>query len=136
MNCELLKKRRKELGLKQEDVAKQLEINRATISKYENGQIEPPLKQLAQLAAILHLPLDDLVEGKTRDAIKQSMESGILNATEITHYLLGFHSTPDEIDLLSSYHKLNNVGKNEAIKRVEELAEIPKYQKQEPQEDK
>ena len=39
----------------------------------------------------------------------------------------------DEKELLSDYHNLNCYGKEEARKRVNELTEIPKYQRKDEQ---
>ena len=39
---------------------------------------------------------------------------------------------PSELKILQAYHKLNLDGQKKAIDRVEELTEIPRYQRQEP----
>lgn len=45
MNALYIKKRRKELGLKQEDLAKKLGVSVKTISNYENGEVIPESKK-------------------------------------------------------------------------------------------
>ena len=45
MNALEIKKRRKELGLNQEDLAKKLGVSLKTISNYENGEVIPDTKQ-------------------------------------------------------------------------------------------
>lgn len=50
-----IKNARKAAGLTQEELAKELGINRATISKYEKGMIEPSISQLNKIAKILNM---------------------------------------------------------------------------------
>lgn len=55
-----IKNARKRLGMTQNELAKKLGINRATLSKYETGQIDPTVSQLMKIADALNLPLFDL----------------------------------------------------------------------------
>ena len=48
-----IKAARKAKGLTQADFAKALGLNRATISKYESGIVEPSVKQLKKMADVL-----------------------------------------------------------------------------------
>lgn len=61
---EQLKRLRKEKKLSQDDLAEQLFISRQSISKYENGESIPDLDNLAKIANILEVSLDELVLGK------------------------------------------------------------------------
>lgn len=61
---EQLKRLRKEKKLSQDDLAEQLFISRQSISKYENGESTPDLDNLAKIANILEVSLDELVLGK------------------------------------------------------------------------
>ena len=52
---ERMKSRRKELGISADDVAKALNVSRATVFRYENGDIEKvPGNVLEPLANVLH----------------------------------------------------------------------------------
>ena len=49
-NGNLLRKLRKEKSLTQKELADTLGVNRATVSKYESGVIEPSISQLKEIA--------------------------------------------------------------------------------------
>lgn len=56
--------RRKELGLTQAQLAEALGVDTETLSRFERGKHLPSLKTLERLAALLVVPLSDLlVEG-------------------------------------------------------------------------
>ena len=50
-----LKKARKDAGYNQNEVSKLLNISRSSLSKYENGQLEPSLETLAKLAQFYNI---------------------------------------------------------------------------------
>ena len=56
-----LKELRKQLGLKQDDVAQRLGVKRVTIAAYESGRIIPPPGKLRLLARIYDADLQDLI---------------------------------------------------------------------------
>ena len=58
---ENLQRLRKEKGLSQEDVAQKLFVSRQSVSKWENGNAEPGVKDLAALADMFGVTLDELV---------------------------------------------------------------------------
>ena len=58
---ENLQRLRKEKGLSQEDVARELFVSRQSVSKWENGNAEPGVKDLAVLADLFGVTLDELV---------------------------------------------------------------------------
>lgn len=53
-----LKQLRKESNKTQEEVSKQLKITRATLSRYEKGEIEPPITTVMDLANFFNVSLD------------------------------------------------------------------------------
>ena len=57
MNYQLMRKARKAAKITQDDLSTLLGVNRATISKYENGIISPPASQLFKIAQILDIDL-------------------------------------------------------------------------------
>ncbi len=59
-----LKQLRKRKGLSQLKVAMDLNMNQNTISRYENGEREPGIRELIQLADYFNVSLDYLV-GRT-----------------------------------------------------------------------
>ena len=52
---------RKAAKVTQEELAKRLGINRATLSKYENGTIDLSLSQFQKIASVLGVPLSQLL---------------------------------------------------------------------------
>ena len=53
---------RKAVKITQEELAKKLGINRATLSKYENGTIDLSLSQLQKIAEALGVEVWDLLD--------------------------------------------------------------------------
>ena len=159
---------RKKLNFTQDDLAAKLGVNRATISKYENGVIDIPPSQARELARILKIGNwyelypeekqgDAIVEdvfdracltfsGKEVDSediaheIKQDMMDEAMTYEEFQDakntdvHDIQLHLLENDVHrrlmqkIDDSMRVLNDDGKQEAVKRVEELTEIPKYQ--------
>jgi transcriptional regulator with XRE-family HTH domain len=68
LNRDRLKKLRKELRLNQSDVASKLNIRRETYTKYETGDIQPPIDQIIRLSDLFNVSTDYLLS-KTDDPI-------------------------------------------------------------------
>ena len=99
-----IKSARKAKKLTQRQFAELIGAKHNSISNWENNQNKPDPDTIERICGVL----------------------------EITpSYLLGIgeEQTISKMEkvLLDSYNKLNDIGKKEAIKRVSELAEIPKY---------
>ena len=63
MNIGIKIKKYRELNkMTQKDVAEILEVEPGTISKYENGTIEPNIESLKRLAEIFNVTVDELVK--------------------------------------------------------------------------
>ena len=62
-----IKFRRKELGFKQEDLAKKCNVSRQTINAIENNKYDPSLLLAFRLASILQTTVDDLFNHKDGD---------------------------------------------------------------------
>lgn len=102
-----IREARKTAGLTQEQLAKLLGINRATLSRYESGEIDPPLSQLNRIADTLNIPIEDLL--------------GIDRENRVV--------TPTD-KLLHFFDRLNETGQQKAIERIEELSEISRYRRE------
>lgn len=59
-----LKQLRTDKKIKQSDLAKAIDTSQQVISQYENGQLTPSLDRLVEIAQILDVTLDELVEFK------------------------------------------------------------------------
>ena len=55
-----IRTRRKELGLSQEDLARQCGVSRQTVNAIENNKYDPTLSLAFRLAKILGLTVDEL----------------------------------------------------------------------------
>lgn len=163
MESSNLRKARKAAGLKQDELAAALKVNRATISKYENGAIELPVSHAKILAPILRVKWYELYpEERQGDAIASDLTERLkatsgkpwrklsdVEAYEIGLLQLQFNSNKDRIAFF--YGKLNTDGKLVASKHfyknldesklaevadyVEQLAKTPQYQRTEQPED-
>ena len=66
--AERIKKRRKELGLRAEDVAEKIGVSRSTMFRYENGEIEKlPYTNLVPIAKALNTTVEYLMFGCVED---------------------------------------------------------------------
>lgn len=72
---------RKKKGLSQEAVAEKLGVSRQTISKWENDETLPDIRQAKKLAVLYSLTLDELIEF---DADVQEIQEVINKTTEET----------------------------------------------------
>lgn len=107
-----IKTRRKELGFTLKEIADKVGVASSTIQRYENGTISQyKLPILESIAKVLNV---NPVWFTREDA---QMEIDNIN----TSY------DDDEIQLLNNFKKLNQIGKDEANKRVQELTYIYKY---------
>ena len=61
--AENLRRRRKELGLSQEQLGARANIQMADISRYESGSRDPRITTVARLALALDVPIAELLEG-------------------------------------------------------------------------
>ena len=66
MLCDILKELREDTNLTQLEVAEKLSLTRQTISRYETGDIEPPISTLIKLADLYNCSLDYLT-GRTKE---------------------------------------------------------------------
>lgn len=74
---------RKKTGLSQQELADRISVTRQTISNWECGQGAPALDKAAELAAIYHVSLDDLVGDNVGIIVKTKRNpSRLLKALE------------------------------------------------------
>ncbi|PCF45031.1 helix-turn-helix domain-containing protein [Staphylococcus delphini] len=63
---EQIRKYRKSSGLTQEALAEKLNTTRQSVSKWEQGSLEPNIQMLNNLSKLFDVSLDNLVNGKER----------------------------------------------------------------------
>ena len=95
--------------MNQTELASKIGVNRATLSKYENGQIDPTVSQLMKIADALNLPLFDLFFADSDDYEFIKM-LGLTNPGKIKESLDAVKPLPDKYATLSRI--LNYAGYN------------------------
>lgn len=129
----LLKQLREEKNVSMDKMIEDLKslysinIAKSTISKWENNKADPSMENAKVLCNYFNISLDYLL-GLSKFKNKEE---------EITDYkkrMINFAKKHNnnfcESKLLNNFNKLNDEGKNEAVKRVEELTELSKYKKE------
>ncbi len=111
-----IQSKRIELKFSYQDLANKTGLSKSTLQRYETGSIRNiPLDKLEILANALEVSPMWII-GYDVPMVKES--SNNINSDDKTTLLL------------DSFNKLNEEGKNEAIKRVDELTELSKYKKE------
>ena len=120
---DMIRKYRTEKGLTQKKLGELCGIADSNIRKYESGNQNPKRETLQKIADALDIPVNRLLAGKiiSRDELKEK-----LSEYGLTHLV---PDTEEERTVLENCKKLNETGKKEAAKRVEELTHLEKYTK-------
>ena len=120
---DMIRKCRTEKGLTQKKLGELCGIADSNIRKYESGNQNPKIETLQKIADALDIPVKRLLAGKiiSRDELKEK-----LSEYGLTHLV---PDTEEERTVLENCKKLNETGKKEAAKRVEELTHLEKYTK-------
>ena len=77
--AEQIRKHRKENNLTQDQLATELHTTRQTVSKWEQGTIEPNVQMIVQLAQRFDISTDELLTGQTSHPYKEKNHNHILN---------------------------------------------------------
>jgi|InofroStandDraft_1065614.scaffolds.fasta_scaffold04159_13 transcriptional regulator with XRE-family HTH domain len=115
MTGDNIKRIRIEQKLTQKKLGELCGIDEANLRKYENGRLKPSLNTIRKIASSLNVYLSDLIDdwsSYSSEEYAKDLENGL---------------PLDELGMLQDYRILNDNGKNEARKRVNELTEIKKY---------
>lgn len=117
---ERIRKYRKEAGLSQKELGERLGVSQQHIAQYESGKRKPKLETQREIAHAIGIPLSKLNE---------KLPYYVDNDTEDENELLVKNIIADRIkmNIIEAFNKLNYIGQKEAEKRVNELAEIPRY---------
>ena len=81
-----IKKYRKNAEMTQTELAEKLYTTRQTVSKWEQGTIEPNIDMLIQLAQLFDVTVDDLVTGE--QSINKSSQTQVTNPTNMWDFLV------------------------------------------------
>lgn len=116
---ELISKKRKELGMTQEQVAKLLHVNRQAVSNWERGKNYPDLDVLIELSRVYDLSLDLLIKGDA-DILKKVKEDAqqLRNQKKVRRLELSLLAVTVFlviIPVLLSLFKMNNIWNSHLI---------------------
>ena len=110
---------RKSKGMTQKELGDRLGLSFQGIAQWENDYRKPKIETLQRIADALNVNVFYFTDAENENgdnqivsAVKESLD------TDIAIERIG-----------ESLYKLNQAGKTEAVKRVEELTEIKKYQR-------
>lgn len=110
----IIKKRREELGISQEELALKAGYkSRSSINKIEVDGRGLPQSKIAAIAKAL----------KTTPAFLMGWENDTASAFDYVSSCFGM----DAGEMLENFHRLNEKGQKEALKRVKEMTHIPEY---------
>lgn len=119
---EIIKNRRKELGLSAEEVADMIGASPATIYRYESNYItKMGIDKLTPIANALRVS-EAYLMGWTTDP-NWRPASDILPASSGSSLQL----TDQEEHLVISFRGLNEDGREKAVERIDELLDVPRY---------
>lgn len=101
-------------GMSLENIASEIGVARSTVQRYEAGKIEKPkIPVVHAIANVLEVNPSWLIGVAENPSPAATAEK----------------ATIDETALLKIFRSLNRDGKSEALKRIAELSEIPRYTK-------
>lgn len=147
--AENIKQIRKNKGLTQKALGKNCNLAESTIRQYELGFRNPKIETLQKIANGLGVSIKELLQDNTYSqkpidltifdsqegarkalyAAYPELEEQDRKEKEEIHQILEELENENEEELLLNYRQLNDSGKSEALKRVGELTEIPRYTK-------
>ena len=104
-----IRKARKRAGLTQKQLAEKMGVTISFVSQYENGYRTPKPETLEKFSAALDIAIFDFEKDKCYWNPSKNI------------------SKYEELRLIDSFRGLNDIGKAEALKRVQELTEIDRY---------
>ena len=124
---ERIKEARQERGLSQEELAQIINSTKSAISRYESGKRQPRIEQLKSIASALDVDVNWLMNGYTLEQRDQVWKEKVSRRFEEAE---AWKKGKDRLNV--AFDSLNTSGQQEAVKRVEELTEVPRYRRQEP----
>lgn len=112
---EKIKKARMDAQMTQTELAEKCGMADSAIRKYESGKVTPKLDTIAKIARAMGLYVCDLVDAGQWGQVRPGEDSKT--------------SSEAESRLLYHFRNLNDNGQTVAVERVEELSNIPDYQR-------
>lgn len=155
-----LKNARVGAGMTQAELARRLGVTPQTVSQYERGRINPKFETLKRIADAMDVSVDSLLDESMRAQIECNTYQALLDAMKTVSASAGKLTDAgipeDEVksvmgklqnlvdfaiqeadlqEVLRLYQSLNREGQRVALERLDELAQLSKYQRQDLKED-
>lgn len=133
---------RKKAGLTQAKLGKRLGVSYQTVAQWENDLRNPKFTTLQRIADALQVEVSVFLPKEFIDSLGIRPEEELFVGPDNNFYsrprnadkaAKSGEENPWELKLLEAFEKLSLDGQIIAVERVEELTEIPKYQKEPPQ---
>lgn len=127
---------RESCNLTQKKLAEETGLDLQDIKNIENGTVTPTIDVMRAIARALHCSLAEIFLAVYDEPVALEALRGIQLADSVvnpwntidgTTFLVGMDE--QKIRLLEAYDSMNTEGQQTAVERIEELAQIPKYQK-------
>lgn len=127
--CKRIRELRIEKGFSQKYIGEKCGLTQQAINRIEHGLRKIDIDLLRKIALALDVYTYDLLYDEKTSSEKKQQELIEIATNFIGDGLLEFpdNATVANELLLNSFNKLNKKGKVEAVKRVAELTEIPRY---------
>jgi|GEM_PF-6797807 len=114
---DIIKRLRKERKYSQTQLARLLGYSdKSSISKIENNEFELSQDKLVMVAKIFNISVDSLINN----------DAGVADDTVTLVNVKALYGQ-GAVDIITSYTKLNNLGKKKAVESISDLTEIEKY---------
>lgn len=126
-----IRRLRLEKKMTQKELSKLSGISEVMISQYERGVRVPKNNNMARIAYVLDKSGRELLDDELPfDLLDPTWDKDFIDIyRQPVPQIRDTHLDYSENELITNYRMLNDAGKLEASKRVEELTEIVKYQK-------
>ena len=120
---EKIKNERKKAGLTQKQLGERLGVSFQAVAQWENDFRRPKYETIIKIADALMVQPEDILGDRDIRIVRLTNK---LDAIDSEFKKIELHQLNR---LTRAYEKLSTEGKEVAIERVEELAQLPKYQK-------
>ena len=128
---ETIKKIRKEKGYTQKQLAEISGLATITLQQYESGKRTPQLEQLLKLSHALEVNIGTLLEDYDNPILKamKKTDSPLYQDYKNTLLSHSLNLNDTDIELITTFHKLNNSGQERILEYLSDLYKIKEYTK-------
>ena len=133
--CVRIKEARKKANVTQAQLARQIGKAAGTIYQYEAGLRMPDYATIQKIADALGTDVNYLMHGATLADRDEAFINKLKGEGETTPAVIHeTHEQQAQRDALNrAFDLLNKAGRDKAVERVQELAEVPKYRADSPE---